>query len=89
MEVDSTSVQKTPEPSILDLARKANGTSTTIYALLGICRAAAEFADDQEGYLLAKEVPANLSATLKLATELTLDISEFIERVIVAEGKKC
>ena len=79
-----------PEPSILDLARKANDTSTTIYSLIGICRAAAEFADDQgDDYLLAQHVPANLSAVLKLVNELTLDIASFIERVIIVEEKKC
>lgn len=79
-----------PKPeTLLEQAKKANQTASTVYALIEICRAAAEFADDQEGgYILAQHVPANLSTVLRLVNELTLDMAEVIERVFVEEGNR-
>lgn len=89
MQTDSTGVQKTPDASLLERAKKANETASTVYALIEICRAAAEFADEQDrGYMLADHVPANLSTVLNLTKELVLDMTEVFERVIVEEGNR-
>ncbi len=74
--------------TLLEQAKKANETANTVYAMIGICRAAAEFADDQDGYLLAQHVPANLSKVLETVNEMVLDMAEVLERVIVEERER-
>lgn len=82
----SNSEQK--KETLLEQAKKANETASTIYAMIGICQAAAEFADDQDGYLLAKHVPANLSKVLETVNEMVLDMAEVLERVIIEERER-
>ncbi|WLU14244.1 hypothetical protein [Brucella abortus] len=76
---------KQKKETLLEQAKKVNETASTVYAMIGICRAAAEFADDQDGYLLAQHVPANLSRVLETVNEMVLDMVEVLERVIIEE----
>ncbi|MGN7960516.1 hypothetical protein [Brucella sp. 22210] len=82
---EGLSNSKQKKDTLLEQAKKANETASTVYAMIGICRAAVEFADDQEGYLLAQHVPANLSRVLETVTEMVLDMAEVLERVIIEE----
>ncbi|KAB2763053.1 hypothetical protein [Brucella anthropi] len=79
---------KKKKETLLEQAKKANQTASTIYAMIGICRAAAEFADDEPDYILAQHVPANLSRVLEAINEMVLDMAEVLERVIIEERER-
>ncbi|WP_340162811.1 hypothetical protein [Falsochrobactrum tianjinense] len=85
METNTTPSAKRPDVSLLERATKANESASTAFAIIQICRAAAEFADDQPDYNLGRDVPANISVALKHVNDLVLDMTDVVERVLRME----